>query len=75
MLQRFKHYFSRLLLGSACLICGSAAMADYADEWGPAVGTPAPAIEAQDQTGAIRRFEDLRGEHGLLLFMNRSADW
>jgi hypothetical protein len=39
------------------------------------VGTSAPAFEATDQTGQVRRFEDLRGPKGLALLFFRSADW
>ncbi|NKC01612.1 MAG: hypothetical protein GKR90_24355 [Pseudomonadales bacterium] len=48
---------------------------DYVDEWGPAVGTPMPLLAATDQTGQARTFDDLAGENGLLIFVNRSADW
>jgi len=47
----------------------------YADEWGPAVGSQIPVLEATDQSGAARSLDNLAGEHGLLLFMVRSADW
>ena len=60
-------------LASATLALGVAA--DYQDDWGPAVGTPMLAIEAADQTGAVRDLASLKGERGLLLFMVRSADW
>ena len=54
----------------------SAALADeYADGWGLAVGAQAPAIAAKDQSGALRDLGSLAGERGLLLFLNRSADW
>ena len=48
---------------------------DYADGWGLPVGAPAPAISALDQSGAARSLDSLAGERGLLLFLNRSADW
>lgn len=44
-------------------------------QWGPAIGARAPAIEAPDHTGATRTLADLAGENGLLLMLNRSADW
>lgn len=54
----------------------SAALADeYADGWGLALGAQAPAIAAKDQSGALRDLGSLAGERGLLLFLNRSADW
>jgi hypothetical protein len=34
-----------------------------------------PVLEAPDQTGTVRTLDDLAGDHGLLLFLNRSADW
>jgi hypothetical protein len=51
------------------------AWADYVDEWGPAVGSRIPALEVSDQDGKQRTLADLSGESGLLLFLNRSADW
>ena len=48
---------------------------DYADGWGPAVGTKLPVLQAPDQTGKPRSLENLAGEQGLLLFLRRSADW
>ncbi len=48
---------------------------DYSDDWGPAIGTRLPVLEAPDQTGRVRTLDDLSGEQGLLLFLNRSADW
>lgn len=58
------------------LVASSAAWAEnYAQEWGPKVGTPMPVLAAPDQTGAPRSLDDLAGENGLLIFLNRSADW
>jgi len=34
-----------------------------------------PMLDALDQDGQRRRFTDLTGEHGLLLFFSRSTDW
>ena len=42
---------------------------------GPAVGATLPAFELPDQTGRMRRLEDLRGPNGLLLNFNRSVVW
>ena len=61
-----------LLLG---LLAGSAQASDYAQEWGPKVGTSMPALSAADQTGEVRSLTDLSGENGLLILFNRSADW
>lgn len=63
-------FLSGLLLGSA-----SARASEYSDAWGPAVGSTLPFLEAPDQTGTVRTLADLAGEQGLLLFLNRSADW
>ena len=54
---------------------GMALADDYAQSWGPPVGTTAPAIEAQDQSGVARNLDSLAGENGLLLVLSRSADW
>ena len=48
---------------------------DYRDDWGPDVGSVLPMLAANDHTGASRTLENLAGERGLLLFLNRSADW
>ena len=67
---------ARLSLPAAVVfLAGVALAADYQDEWGPAVGSAMPAIDAPDQTGTARALGDLAGERGLLLFVNRSADW
>ncbi|NOX51540.1 MAG: hypothetical protein GXP16_13560 [Gammaproteobacteria bacterium] len=48
---------------------------DYADQWGPPVGSAMPTLSAADQAGTTRVLADLAGDQGLLLFLNRSADW
>ena len=48
---------------------------EYTANWGLPVGSPAPAIDAPDQSGARRSLDSLAGERGLLLFLTRSADW
>ena len=48
---------------------------DYAQGWGPEVGSQLPVLDAPDQAGRTQTLETLRGERGLLLFFNRSADW
>ncbi len=72
--------FSRIItgvlsLGSVLLGAGSAWASEYAEAWGPEVGSTPPLLEAPDQTGTLRSLSDLAGEQGLLLFLNRSADW
>ena len=54
---------------------GAALAGDYAQSWGPPVGTAAPAVLAQDHNGATRDLGSLAGENGLLLVLSRSADW
>ena len=48
---------------------------DYGDDWGPALGSALPKLEANDHTGVLRNLDNLAGERGLLLLLNRSADW
>ena len=62
-----------MAFGLGCSLTASAA--DYVSQWGPELGSKAPDILAMDQSGAARDLNSLAGEHGLLLFMNRSADW
>jgi len=54
---------------------GTAAADEYNEQWGPAIGSELPLLEAFDQAGKPRTLADLAGERGLLLFMSRSADW
>ena len=42
---------------------------------GPKVGTKIPDIQAYDQHGKLRTFEDLCGPEGLLVLFYRTADW
>ena len=42
---------------------------------GPEVGEKIPHFQTRDQSGRMRRFEDLRGSEGLLLLFHRTADW
>jgi cytochrome oxidase Cu insertion factor (SCO1/SenC/PrrC family) len=51
------------------------AAANPAATAGPAIGAMLPAFELPDQSGARRRFDDLKGPEGLLLVFFRSADW
>ena len=48
---------------------------EYTDQWGPPLGETVPILEAHDHTGTLRTLDNLKGSKGLLLFMNRSADW
>ena len=54
---------------------GAALAGDYAQSWGPPVGSAAPVIAAEDQDGATRDLDSLAGDNGLLLVLSRSADW
>jgi hypothetical protein len=48
---------------------------DYVSAWGPEIGGSLPMLEAPDQAGVVRSLANLSGESGLLLLLNRSADW
>jgi hypothetical protein len=63
------------LAAAAAAYSAAYAATDYETQWGPAVGTVLPMLDALDQDGQRRRFDDLAGEHGLLLFFSRSTDW
>ena len=45
--------------------------------WAPnfPVGAKIADIEAENQAGEIKTFDDLKGENGLVLLFNRSFDW
>ncbi len=62
-------------LGGILFSSGAAWASEYSESWGPAIGSTVPVLEAPDQTGTTRTLDDLAGEQGLLLFLNRSADW
>lgn len=63
------------LIGLSSL-SGAFAFADeYSGNWGPEVGSQLPLLQAYDQAGQLQTLESLTGEQGLLLFLNRSADW
>ncbi len=67
-----KYLFATLLL-AVCIPLPS--WSDYGDDWGPVLGSQLPKLEANDHTGAPRNLDNLAGERGLLLLLNRSADW
>ena len=64
-----------IAFAAAMVVNVGAWSADYVEQWGLAVGQPAPAIAAPDQTGTVRDLASLAGENGVLLFFNRSTDW
>lgn len=75
-------HFSRILSAAPLLLAfslagpaGGAAAQDFA--WAPSlpVGAAIPRIEAPDQNGAVRRFDDLKGGGGMLFMLSRSFDW
>lgn len=74
-LLRSMRFVRFALLVPVVLATGAGFAADYHDDWGPAVGSELPAIDAPDHTGTPRNLGDLTGERGLLLFVNRSAVW
>lgn len=77
-MNAYRKFFGTLVsvTGLSALVASSGAWSsEYSDGWGPALGTTLPLLEAPDQTGATRTLADLSGEQGLLLFLNRSADW
>jgi hypothetical protein len=51
------------------------ANSEYLELWGPAVGTEAPLLAADDQAGNRQTLETLTGRNGLLLVFSRSVDW
>ena len=59
----------------ACALHAQDGQDGYVQQWGPELGTALPLLDAPDQDGVRRRFADLTGEHGLLLFFNRSTSW
>ncbi len=51
------------------------ANSEYLELWGPAIGTEAPLLAADDQDGNRQTLETLTGPNGLLLVFSRSVDW
>ena len=49
--------------------------ASYAAGWGPPIGSVLPVLDAPDQAGQTQTLASLSGDQGMLLFLNRSADW
>ncbi len=72
-------FFSRLRLACmtlAFLALSSHADADeYADGWGPAVGSTVGDLVFVGADGSDAALSSFQGENGTLLFLNRSADW
>ena len=64
-----------LSLGGVLVGSVGASASEFSEAWGPKLGSTLPLLAAPDQTGAPRTLADLAGDQGLLLFLNRSADW
>ena len=75
--MNFRTQLRHGLLALTLLVFAQAALADseYAAAWGPAVGSTAPLLAANDQSGNHQTLETLRGTNGLLFVFNRSVDW
>ena len=39
------------------------------------VGTAIPDLSSQDQSGAVRDYDSIKGERGVIFLINRSFDW
>ena len=63
------------ILGLLMALSHGGYAADYADKWGPSVGSSLPLLVAPDHGGTTQRLSTLAGENGLLLIFNRSVDW
>ena len=74
-----KHVWSKVTVWTFAVvimaISSIVAADDYAGSWGPEVGVHLPVLAAKDQAGMPQTLSSLTGQQGLLLFMNRSADW
>ena len=72
-------FAAALLALAGAAACGQEAQTQdadaYAEGWGPATGSPMPALTAPDQQGKQRSLAALAGERGLLFLIARSADW
>jgi len=55
--------------------CAQGTDAAYVTSWGPAIGTEAPLLSANDQDGNLQTLDTLAGPNGLLIVFNRSVDW
>lgn len=76
--DRFISLFVRFCSILAIVVASASAASQetaFAGTWGPEIGSTLPLLAAHDQSGRLRALEDLTGEQGLLLFLNRSADW
>lgn len=67
----------RSLIAFTLVISSQLTYADseYADAWGPSIGSTAPMLSALDQDGNQQNLASLSGSQGLLFVFNRSVDW
>ncbi len=75
---RMMHLFKTLTKSLVALLpvfSAASLCAEYADTWGPEVGSTLPAFELADSTGELRDLSSLAGPSGLIFFFTRSADW
>jgi peroxiredoxin len=71
---KFRSLFLIVLTWS---VCSTQAVFAQDWEWAPdfTIGDTIPHLQAQDQNGILREFQDLVGENGLVLLLSRSFDW
>ena len=67
----------RSIFATAIVTMTQLAYADseYAETWGPSVGSKVPMLSALDQDGNQQNLQSLSGSKGLLFIFNRSVDW
>lgn len=64
------------IIGALFLVgCSQSGESEYADNWGPDIGTTAPLLAATDQAGTQQDLASLSRQNGLLFVFNRSIDW
>lgn len=70
-------YSLPVILLAAILQLGSPVASAQEFVWAPEfpVGSQLIEINAPDQNGELRQFEDLVGENGMLFMLSRSFDW
>lgn len=75
--RRLQSMYRPVLLGLLLVLGVTTTHADddYVRQWGPPVGTAMPTFYALDQSGETVDLAAVSGTEGLLLFLNRSADW
>jgi hypothetical protein len=75
MVSRF--FLQCLFIAVAALLNCVWVNGDEATDWAPDLqpGDPLPAFTLLDDDGISHDSRSLPGEHGLLLFFNRSTDW